>query len=111
MPDAESGYEGRFLSILCRHMLGFCIRHLHMLRSKSESDHPSGNSAKEWNQFQQPDWKWRRKPVAIGKSAPDDTILNRELHSLRHAGRPLAPLLDQLESLDCKSPCTEWRGQ
>ena len=38
------------------------------------------------------------------ENASDDSILNRELHSLRHAGRPLTPLLDPLEVLDCKSP-------
>ena len=77
-----------------------------MLRSESESDHPSGNPAEEWNQRQQPDCERRREPVLIGEGAPDDAILNRELHSLRHTGRPLAPLLDQLEIPGCQSSRT-----
>ena len=82
-----------------------------MLRSESESDHPSGNPAEEWKPRQQPDWEWRRKLVPIGQCATDDAILNRELHALRHAGRPLAPLLDPLEVLDCRSSRTERRSQ
>ena len=65
-----------------------------MFRSESESDHPGGNPTEEWNQRQQPDGKRRRELVPIGEDAPDDAILNCELSSLRHAGRPLAPLLD-----------------
>jgi hypothetical protein len=79
---------------------------MHMLWSESESDHPSGNPAVEWKQRQQPDCKGRRKPVPIDEDAPDDSILNHELHSLRHAGRPLTPLLDALEVLDCQLPRT-----
>ena len=77
-----------------------------MFRSESESDHPGGNPAEERNQRKQPDCEGRREPVPIGEDAPDDSILNRELHSLRHAGRPLTPLLDPLEVLDCRSPRT-----
>ena len=67
---------------------------MHMLRPESESDHPGGNPTEEWKQRQQPDGERRREPVPIGEDAPDDAILNRELDSLRHAGRPLTPLLD-----------------
>ena len=79
---------------------------MHMLRSESESDHPGGDPAEEWNQRPQPDCEGRREPVPIGEDALDDSILNHELHSLRHAGRPLTPLLDPLEVLDCRSPRT-----
>jgi len=65
-----------------------------MLRLESESDHPSGNPAEEWNPRQQPDCEGRREPVRAAEDAPNDAILNHELPSLRHAGRPLAPLLD-----------------
>ena len=77
-----------------------------MLRSESEPDHPSGNPAEEWNQRQQPDCERKREPVPIGEDTPDDSILNHDLHSLRHSARPLAPLLDQLEVLSCQSPRT-----
>ena len=70
-----------------------------MLRSESESDYTSGNPSEEWKPGQQTDWEWRRKHVPIGQCASDDAILNRELHSLSHAGRPLAPLLDPLKVL------------
>jgi len=79
---------------------------MHMLRSESESDHPSGNPAEEWKSGQQPDCERRREPVLTGEDSPDDSILNHELHSLRHAGRPLTPLLDPLEVLDCRLPRT-----
>ena len=79
---------------------------MHMLRSESESDNPSGNPAEEWKQRQQPDCKGRREFVPIGEDAFDDSILNHELHSLRHAGRPFTPLLDALEVLDCQLPRT-----
>jgi hypothetical protein len=77
-----------------------------MLRAESESDHPGRNPAEEWDQRQQPDCAGQRKPIRTAERAPDDAILNRELHSLRHAGRPLAPLLNPLEVLGCQSPCT-----
>lgn len=77
-----------------------------MLRPESESDHPGGNPAEEWKQRQQPDCERRREPTAIGKDAPDDAILNSELHSLRHAGRPFTTLLNPLEILDCRLPRT-----
>jgi hypothetical protein len=67
---------------------------MHMLRPESQSDHPGWNPAEEWNQRQQSDCERRREPVPIGEDAPDDSILNSELRSLRHAGRPLTPLLD-----------------
>ena len=79
---------------------------MHMLWSESESDYPSGNPAEERNQRQQPDCERRRELVPIGEDGPDDAILNHELHSLRHAGRPLTPLLDPLEVLDCQLPRT-----
>ena len=53
----------------------------------------------------------RRKPVPIYGDASDNSILNRALHSLRHAGRPLTPLLDPLEVLGCQSPRTYRRSQ
>jgi hypothetical protein len=77
-----------------------------MLWSESESDYPSGNPAEEWKQRQQSDCEGRREPVPIGENATDDSILNHELHSLRHAGRPLTPLLDPLEVLNCQLPRT-----
>jgi len=77
-----------------------------MLRSESEADHPGWNPAEEWDERQQPDCERRRKPVRAAEGAPDNAILNRELHPLRHAGRPLTPLLDQLEVLGCQSSRT-----
>jgi len=79
---------------------------MHMLWSESESDHPCRNPAEEWDQRQQPDCERRRKSAPIGEDVPDDSILNHKLHSLRHAGWPLAPLLDPLEVLGCQSPRT-----
>lgn len=67
---------------------------MHMLWSESESDHPCRNPAEEWNQRQQPDCEGRREPVRAAEGRPDDAILNQKLHPLRHAGRPLTPLLD-----------------
>ncbi len=84
---------------------------MHMLWSESESDYPSGNPAEEWKQRQQPDCERRREPIPFGEDAPDDSILNHELQSLRHAGRPLTPLLDPLEVLGCQSLRTERRSQ
>ena len=84
---------------------------MHMLRSESESDHPSGNPAEERNQRQQPDCEGRREFVRTAEDTLDDSILNHELHSLRHAGRPLTPLLNPLNVLGCQSPRTERRGQ
>jgi len=73
-----------------------------MFRSESESDHPSGNPSEEWKPCQQTDWEWRRKFVPIAQCTSNDSILNRDLHSLSHAGRPLAPLLDPLKILGCR---------
>jgi hypothetical protein len=77
-----------------------------MFGTKAHSDHPGGNAAEEWKQRQQPDREGRREPVPIGEDAPDDATLNRELHPLRHAGRPFTPLLDLLEVPGCQSPRT-----
>ena len=79
---------------------------MHMLWSESESDHPGGNPAEERNQRQQPDCEGRREFVRAAEDVLDDSILNHELHSLRHTGRPLTPLLDPLEVLDCQLPHT-----
>jgi hypothetical protein len=74
--------------------------------TKAHSDHPGGNPEEEWKSCDQTDREGLRKPVPIYGDASDDSILNRELHSLRHAGRPLTPLLDPLEVLGCQSPRT-----
>ena len=67
-----------------------------MFGAKTHSDHPGGNPAEEWKPCDQTDREERRKPVPTYGDASDDSILNRELPSLRYAGRPLAPLLDPL---------------
>ena len=82
-----------------------------MLRSEPESDHLSGNPAEEGKPRQQPDWEWRRKSVPIGQCSPDDAVLNRELHSLRHPGRPFTPGLDLGQVLIGDLAAAQWRRQ
>ena len=68
---------------------------MHMLWSESESDHPGGNPAEEWKPCDHPEHERWRELVRAAEDFADDAILDEELHPLRHAGRPLAPILHQ----------------
>lgn len=62
-----------------------------MLRPESESYHPGGNPAKKRKPCDQTDREGWRELARSTENAPDDSILNRELHSLRPTDRPLTP--------------------
>src|SRR5688500_18129690 len=60
--------------------VGLRAGRVHMLGSDSEPDQPSGDACQERKSREEPDRKWRRKPVCGVKRTPDDAILNEKLH-------------------------------
>src|SRR5262249_39731665 len=64
-----------------------------MLWSKTHSDQPSRDSAKDWKATKEFERPRQRKSLLTAQNTSDDTILNEHLHALRQTSWQLSTTL------------------
>ena len=71
-----------------------------MFRADAEADEPRRDSPERWNFSQQAQGERRRERSGAAQHPGNDPALDGDLQPLRHARRPLAPLLDLAQAID-----------
>ena len=86
-------------------------RRPHMLRLDPHSDHSAWNATENGEARNQLDCKGRPELARAIQHAADDAVLDEELNSLRHFGRPGAASLHLGQIRFCHLPIAQWVSQ